>query len=228
LFPIGLHNRNGFEVDCFSLVRQHPSDVPNRIQLSSVRVVAVNLLLTAPEMIVTAVVVGIAVMDLSRFRIPNAVTFPFALAGIAFNAIQGGSWGLGHSLAGAAIGFVLLLVPFLAGGFGGGDVKLLTAIGAWVGAVAVLEIFVVSAVILGLVSLLVILANRNVRQDAWRKFRQAANHLVSIRSLTAGDQEMDEVLDREDCRTRAIPFGAVVAFGLVMLAMAKVAFVQSL
>jgi hypothetical protein len=39
---------------------------------------------------------------------------------------------------------------------------------------------------------------------------------------------MDEVLDREDCRARAIPFGAVVAFGLVMLAMAKVAFVQSL
>jgi prepilin peptidase CpaA len=188
----------------------------------------VNLSLTVPEMVVTAVVVGIAVMDLSRFRIPNAVTFPFALTGIAFNAIQGGGWGLGHSLAGAAIGFVLLLVPFLAGGFGGGDVKLLTAIGAWVGAVAVLEIFVVSAVILGLVSLLVILANRNVRQDAWRKFRQAANHLVSIRSLTAGDQEMDEVLDREDCRTRAIPFGAVVAFGLVMLAMAKVAFVQSL
>jgi prepilin peptidase CpaA len=199
------------------LVEPHPGSV-----------VAVNLSLTVPEMVVTAVVVGIAVMDLSRFRIPNAVTFPFALAGIAFNAIQGGGWGLGHSLAGAAIGFALLLVPFLAGGFGGGDVKLLTAIGAWVGAVAVLEIFVVSAVILGLVSLLVILANRNVRQDAWRKFRQAANHLVSIRSLTAGDQEMDEVLDREDCRTRAIPFGAVVAFGLVMLAMAKVAFVQSL
>lgn len=182
-----------------------------------------NLSLTASEMIVTAVVVGIAVMDLRRFRIPNAVTFPFALVGVAFNAIQGGSSGLGYALAGAGIGFVLLLVPFLAGGFGGGDVKLLTSIGAWVGAVAVLEIFVVSAVILGLVSLIVILANRKVRQDAWIKLRKAASQLFNIRSLTADDQEMDDVLDREDCRVRAIPFGVVVAFGLVMLAMAKVA-----
>ncbi len=187
-----------------------------------------NLSLTVPEMIVTAVVVGIAVMDLRRFRIPNAVTFPFALTGIAFNAMQGGGWGLGHSLAGAAIGFVLLLVPFLAGGFGGGDVKLLTAIGAWVGAVAVLEIFVVSAVILGLVSLTLILADHKVRQDAWVKFRKAASHLVSIRTLIADAQEMDEVLDREDCRARAIPFGAVVACGLVMIAMAKVALVHPL
>lgn len=187
-----------------------------------------NSLLTAPELIVTAVVVGIAVMDLNRFRIPNAVTFPFALAGIAFNAIQGGGWGLGNSLVGAGIGFLLLLVPFIAGGFGGGDVKLLTAIGAWVGPVAVLEIFVVSAVILGFVSLLVILANPKVRQDAWIKLRNAASRLLSIRSLTADDQEMVELLDREDCRARAIPFGAVVAFGLLMMAMAKVAFVHPL
>ena len=185
-----------------------------------------DLSLTVSEMIVTAVVVGIAVMDLRRFRIPNTVTFPFALAGLAFNAIQGGGAGLIHSLAGAVVGFVILLVPFLAGGFGGGDVKLLTAIGAWVGAVAILEIFVVSAVILGLVSLTVILANRKVRQDALIKFRKAASRLLSIRSLTADDQEMDEVLDREDCRVRAIPFGVVVAFGLVMMAMAKVAIVH--
>lgn len=182
-----------------------------------------NLSLTASEMIVTAMVVGIAVMDLSRFRIPNMVTFPFAFAGLAFNAIQGGGSGLSHALAGGGIGFVLLLVPFLAGGFGGGDVKLLTAIGAWVGPVAILEIFVVSAVILGLVSLTVILANHKVRQDAWIKLRKAAGQLLSIQSLIADDQEMDEVLDREDCRARAIPFGAVVAFGLVMMAMAKVA-----
>jgi prepilin peptidase CpaA len=52
--------------------------------------------------------------------------------------------GLGASLLGLAVGFSLLLVPYVVGGGGAGDVKLLAALGAWLGWQLVLVAFVMS------------------------------------------------------------------------------------
>ena len=46
--------------------------------------------------------------------------------------------GLTEALAGAALGFALLVGPYAIGGMGAGDVKALMALGAWLGAPATL------------------------------------------------------------------------------------------
>jgi prepilin peptidase CpaA len=79
------------------------------------------------------------VTDLHSSRIPNWLTFSamgFALAEHAWlNSVDG----LLFSLAGLGTGLGLFFLFYLAGGIGAGDVKLMAAIGAFVGVYGVLS-----------------------------------------------------------------------------------------
>lgn len=71
--------------------------------------------------------------DLRARRVPNLLTLGAAIVAIAFHTTIGGLSGLAISLGGWAVGVALLLPLFLLGGMGAGDVKLLGALGAWLG-----------------------------------------------------------------------------------------------
>lgn len=88
-----------------------------------------------------------AVVDVRQHRIPNYLTVPVALLGFLFHAVTQGSAGLLIAGAGFAVGFGLLLVPWLIGGGGMGDVKLLAALGAWLGPMMLLITFALSALL---------------------------------------------------------------------------------
>jgi prepilin peptidase CpaA len=83
------------------------------------------------------VVVGLAIAaaacDLRTRRVPNALTFGAAAAGLAFALVKAGVWGLLTSSMACLIGLGLFLPLFALGGMGAGDVKLLAAFGAWLG-----------------------------------------------------------------------------------------------
>ena len=71
--------------------------------------------------------------DLRTRRIPQLITLGGALAGIVYHAAHGG-WSAGAASAmGWLVGIAIFIVPFALGGLGAGDVKLLGAIGAWLG-----------------------------------------------------------------------------------------------
>lgn len=86
-----------------------------------------------------AAALGLAasVTDLRRRTIPNWLTGAGALAGIVFAASRG--WhSLGMAMAGAAVGFLLMLPLHLCGAMGGGDVKLMAAFGTLLGPAGIL------------------------------------------------------------------------------------------
>ena len=85
-----------------------------------------------------------AMVDLCEHRIPNYLTVPAAVLGLMYHGLFPGGWGLLSALAGMAIGFSLLLLPWLLGGGGMGDVKLLAALGAWLGPILMLVAFAAS------------------------------------------------------------------------------------
>lgn len=79
-------------------------------------------------------VLAIAVYTDWRWRrIYNWLTLPAFLIGLVLSAVFGGWDGFLASLGGAGTAFAVFLLLFLFGGMGGGDLKLMTAIGAWLG-----------------------------------------------------------------------------------------------
>lgn len=88
-----------------------------------------------------------AVIDGQSRRIPNWLSFPMLLTGVAASFMSGSIVSPWESLLGLLAGFGLTFLLFAMGAMGGGDVKLLSGVGAWVGAETVLYIFIIEAVI---------------------------------------------------------------------------------
>lgn len=104
---------------------------------------------------------GIAALtDWREHKIYNKLLVPAFLIALLLNMFQGGISGLTSSLFGATLGFVLLLLPYLMGGIGAGDVKFLAVIGAFGGASFVLTSFFYGAVIGGLISAFILARNK--------------------------------------------------------------------
>lgn len=131
-----------------------------------------------PYVAVAAVLIAAAWTDVRQGKIPNAVTYPGVLLGLVGHTIAGGLSGDGElriGLAGAAIGlavgFLPLLAAWQAGGVGGGDAKLMAAVGALVGWKFTLAAMVYGLVIAALMALAVIVARRITRQTLARIWR---------------------------------------------------------
>jgi prepilin peptidase CpaA len=110
---------------------------------------------------VIAVAVTACVWDLSTRRVPNALTFGAAGAAIAFALWQNGAAGMGWSLAGWLTATALFFPFFALGGLGAGDVKLLGALGAWLGGVSASLYLACFTALAGGVMALVVMLSRN-------------------------------------------------------------------
>lgn len=102
------------------------------------------------------------VTDIKERKILNIVTFPAILFGLIYHSILNGMSGIAYSGLGFLLGFGLLLVPFLLGGMGAGDVKLMAAIGALTGMNFTLQAFVFIALIGGGISILLIIKQKGL------------------------------------------------------------------
>jgi prepilin peptidase CpaA len=81
--------------------------------------------------------------DVRTLRIPNRLTAPAMIAGVALNGWYAGWGGAQASLAGFGLATILLFGPFALGGVGAGDVKMMSAVGALLGPRLVLESLVI-------------------------------------------------------------------------------------
>jgi prepilin peptidase CpaA len=105
--------------------------------------------------IAIAIALVAAASDLRTRKIPNLLTFGSAAVAVGLHAVVGGWTAAGAALAGWVLGLALFLPLFALGGMGAGDVKLLAALGACVGPLAVVWVALFTSVAGGLMALVV-------------------------------------------------------------------------
>jgi prepilin peptidase CpaA len=107
------------------------------------------------QAIALGVVLAAVVWDLATRRIPNVLTFGAAALALLVHGYFGSWSGVGFSLAGWLVGVAFFLPFFALGGMGAGDVKLLGAVGAWLGPVAVIWVALFTSIAGGVMGLVV-------------------------------------------------------------------------
>lgn len=156
--------------------------------------------------------VGIAAAtDVGLRKIPNVLTvtgFVFALG------VQGliGSGALVGGLLGAALGFALSFPMFAGGGMGGGDVKLLTATGAFLGPGKFIVAFLATAVI-GAVMGLIAAARQRALTSTLLGMRDLAVGTARRMVLSTAGTELP-TLDKPGAVR--IPYGVAIAAGAII------------
>ena len=104
------------------------------------------------------------VTDLRTRRVPNVLTLGAAGAAMAYHAATNGSYGLLAAVLGWGVGLLVFLPLFALRGIGGGDVKLLAALGAWLGPSMVLWVAAFAALAGGVFALVVSAMHGYTRQ----------------------------------------------------------------
>jgi prepilin peptidase CpaA len=161
---------------------------------------------------VVAIVIAVlaAVVDVRTRRIPNLLTFGAAAVAFAWHLWSGGPSGLMTAALGWCCGVALFFPFFALGGMGAGDVKLLAALGAWLGPALVLWTALFSAMAGGVQAIALCLfygCTRTVLSNVW---------LLLIHWRTVGLKPMHELtlpMARGPRLAYAVPmmFGTVVA-----------------
>jgi len=103
-------------------------------------------------------------IDYSQRRVPNWLNAALLVAGFTAQGFFNGWSGLQAAAGGMLVGFGVLILPWCMHAMGAGDVKLMAAIGAWLGPWMTLKSFVVGAAFGGVVAVLMILCSGRARQ----------------------------------------------------------------
>lgn len=173
--------------------------------------VAVDLL---PMGVVVFVGLLAATLDVWTFKVHNAITLPLLLTGLAYHGLVGGLTGLGFSLAGAGLGFAILILFYAAGGIGAGDVKLMTGIGAWLGMATTAYVMLIAGLATGLYALVLLLCSGG----AGSIVTNLSILVYRVRAMAiqfSGEERVETVVKQVDNRRRRlVPFAAMVAVGI--------------
>jgi len=143
-------------------------------------------------LVLLLVVVSAVIMDFSTGKVSNYLIIVGLIMGFFLQILSGGKEQIIYSLAGAVVPLVVLMLVFLIGGIGAGDIKLFSVIGLFLGAKGVFTCIVVAFIIGAVMSLGKILVSRN--------FYFYFNNLVHYVSSTYQSQKI-QIYKREKRNT---------------------------
>jgi prepilin peptidase CpaA len=120
--------------------------------------------MSVAEGIAAAIAAVACLYDVSTSRIPNKLTFPTAALAILYHALAPSGAGLSHAALGLLVGLLVFLPLFALGAMGAGDVKLMAAVGAWIGATSIIYVALYGSIAGGVFAVIVALRRRYFKQ----------------------------------------------------------------
>jgi prepilin peptidase CpaA len=162
-----------------------------------------------PHLAALVVALGGCIADVRTRRIPNVLTFGAAAGALGFHLANHGLSGMGWSAAGWLVGAALFFPMFALRGLGGGDVKLLAALGAWLGPGQTVWLAAFSAIAGGVFALVVALASGYAKQAFINVWALLGYWKVMGLKPHPG-------LNLDAARTPKVPYALPIAAGLVM------------
>jgi prepilin peptidase CpaA len=142
-----------------------------------------------------------AATDLRVGRIFNAVTYPAILLGLS-NAAVGNGPEMGSAIAGCVLGGLALYSLFACGCMGGGDVKLMAAVGAFKGAPFIMSALFYSIFLGGVAAALVLIWGGHARA--------VVSDMAAIGRRLRTPGVIGEAIPS---RGGALPFGVAICLG---------------
>jgi prepilin peptidase CpaA len=161
------------------------------------------------EVFAAITVVVACLFDISSSRIPNALTFPAAAFAIGFHAIAPSGDGVWFAFVGLAVGLAVFLPLFALGAMGAGDVKLMAAVGAFIGWKSIIFVALYGSLAGGILALIVAL-RRNYLRQAFSNIKMLGLYwwVEGVKPLPA--------LTLESKHSVRLPYAIAIAAGLAV------------
>lgn len=162
------------------------------------------------ELVALSVAIVACATDLRASRIPNWLTFYAALGGVLYHALAPAGGGATVAALGLATGLMVFFPIFALDAMGAGDVKLMAALGAWLGWNPILYVALYGAIAGGVLAVAVSLRHGYLR-------RALANVKVLLTSWwLAGVRPLPE-LTLENRSSLRLPYAVPIMAGLLMV-----------
>jgi prepilin peptidase CpaA len=166
-----------------------------------------------PVWFVTITLIVAAVIDGLKLKVPNWITFPMIISGWIYSATlspYAGWEGLMYSVIGTVVGLALLLPLYAIGGMGAGDVKLLAGVGAWVWGTSTLYAFAVSAIVGGVIAVLMVVLRRKWFQHK-TQFWMICNEILTVKD----PEKLAAIAAERKPSMMLLPYGIPIAIGTI-------------
>lgn len=163
-----------------------------------------------PVYFVTAFLIYAAYIDGKELRVPNWLTFPMMLAGLVYNTATLGLPGFQWALWGLTVGLLTLLPLYAIGGMGSGDVKMMMAMGSWLGSQVTWDAFVVSVVV-GALMAIVMVAYRGT----WRHHLNNCKMLLAEMIIYKNPWKLSENAAERKPQMLLLPYGIPICIGSI-------------
>jgi prepilin peptidase CpaA len=162
------------------------------------------------QLLLALLVIAAGVFDIRQRRIPNWLTVSGVVFGLTLNVFLYEMPGLLLSMKGLGLALLIYFPLFAIRAVGAGDAKLMAAVGAIAGAANWLGIFVLTALLGGLMGMLLLLATGRTR-------RTVSNVGFLIRELAyfRAPYVAKEQLDANHPAAVGLPHAAVIALAVM-------------
>ena len=158
------------------------------------------------------IIVGVTLLiclvtDLKERKIYNKVLLPALIIGIGMNIWKNGLIGLKISGFGFLLGLFFLIIPFIYGGIGAGDVKLLATIGAIKGPKFIFYTFLATGITGGIIALAILVYRKKV-------FRTLKNIFLGLKLMIISKFKIISFIGDEE--KYMFPYGVAISIGAML------------